>query len=125
MTDAAAARRALVVDDDETTREFCELVVTRAGFQVDSARDGLSALRMLQAGGYAIAICDIRMPMLDGLSVVRNMQRHPMRCPIILITANEDPATGRQAEAMGARCLKKPLTEAMLRTALEQVLAGG
>lgn len=122
MTDVISACRVLVVDDDEATREFCEFVMVRADFAVETARDGLSALRMLQAGGYALAICDIRMPMLDGLSVARNMQKHDMRCPVILITANEDPASRRQAEALGAQYLQKPLTEAALRDAVNRAL---
>ncbi|MBL8516410.1 MAG: response regulator [Betaproteobacteria bacterium] len=113
---------ALVVDDDEAARDFCELVMVRAGFAVEMARDGFTALRLLQAGDFAVAICDIRMPMLDGLSVVRNMQKSEKRCPIILITANEDPATRRQAEALGAQCLQKPVTEAALRAAVASAL---
>lgn len=116
--------RALVVDDDEATRDFCEFVMNRAGFSVATAKDGLSALRLLQAGGFAVAICDIRMPMLDGLSVVRNMQKHDLRCPMILITANEDPASRRQAEALGAQYLQKPVTEAALRLAVSRALPG-
>ncbi|MDX2217552.1 MAG: response regulator [Burkholderiales bacterium] len=124
MTSESTPDRALVVDDDETTRDFCSFVLTRAGFSVESARDGLTALRLLQAGGFAVAVCDIRMPMLDGLSVVRNMQKHDLRCPIILITANEDPATRRQAEALGAQFLQKPITEAALRHAVSRALPG-
>lgn len=124
MTGVDSVLRALVVDDDEATRDFCEFVMVRAGFSVETSRDGLSALRMLQGGGFAIAICDIRMPMLDGVSVVRNMQKHAARCPIILITANEDPASRRQAEALGAPYLQKPVTEAALRHAVSVVLPG-
>ena len=113
---------ALVVDDDEATREFCEFVLTRAGFRVETARDGLTALRRLQAEPFAIAICDVRMPMLDGLSVVRNLQNHPNRCPVVLVTAYEGPAMRRQAEALSVDCLQKPLTEAMIRDAIARAL---
>lgn len=120
----AVPLRALVVDDDEATCDFCEFVLKRAGFIVETATDGLTALRLLQAGGFAIAVCDIRMPMLDGLSIARNMQKHDARCPIIVITANEDSASRRQAEALGAQYLQKPVTESALRLAVSRALPG-
>ncbi len=114
---------ALVVDDDDATREFCEFVLTRVGFSVETARDGLTALRRLQAVRFAVAICDVRMPMLDGLSVVRNLQNHPNRCPFVLVTAYEGTAMRRQAEALGVACLQKPLTEAVIRDAIASAMA--
>lgn len=122
-TAAADLPLALIVDDDDATRDFCEFVLGRAGYRVETARDGLTALRRMQAERFVIAICDVRMPALDGLSVVRNMQNHPNRCPVVLVTAYEGPAMRRQAEALGVACLQKPLTEEVIRQAIANAMS--
>jgi len=123
MTDSPNPKRALVVDDDETSRDFFTLVLKKHGLEVDVAQDGFAALKLMQAMRYAVAVCDVRMPKLDGISVVRNMGSHANRCPVILVTASEDPALRRQAATVGVVAfLQKPVSSADLTAQLAALL---
>jgi len=123
MTNSTNHQRALVVDDDETSRDFFTLVLKKHGLEVDVAQDGLAALKLMQATRYAVAVCDVRMPKLDGISVVRNMSNHANRCAVILVTASEDPALRRQAATVGVTAfLQKPVSSADLSAQLTALL---
>ena len=61
-------QRILVVDDEESLRHMCGVILRRAGYEVLSARDGIEALAVLDAHpDLRLVLCDVRMPRLDGL----------------------------------------------------------
>jgi DNA-binding response OmpR family regulator len=117
-----ARQRALVIDDDETSRDFFTLFLRQHGLEVDVANDGLTALNLLRAHHYALAICDVRMPQVDGISVVRNMMGHANRCPILLVTSHEDPSFKLRAKEVGSQLLVKPISARQLELALESLI---
>lgn len=118
----ATALRALVIDDDEVSRDFFILFLRQHGLEVDVAHDGLAGLDMLRSQRYALAICDVRMPRLDGISVVRNLQGHPNRCPVLLVTSYEDPGFKRLAKDLGTQLLVKPVGIRQLELVLAALL---
>ncbi|HEY3055484.1 MAG TPA: response regulator, partial [Thermoanaerobaculia bacterium] len=63
----------LIVDDDAPIRKLLERVASRAGFDVDTAKDGVEALEMLERKHYAIAIVDLMMPRLSGYELVQKI----------------------------------------------------
>jgi two-component system response regulator ResD len=102
--------RVLVVDDDEAIRVMVERVLRREKFQVDCARDGFEAIEKIARNDYTTVLLDLMMPRVDGLQVLRFLDRKQgVQKPwVIIMTANLDIA----AEAEGAkrlfRILKKP-----------------
>jgi DNA-binding NtrC family response regulator len=70
-----ASRRILLVEDDEDTRQsFQQLLGMALGVDVDLAVDGAQALAMLLKQPYSIVITDLRMPKLDGMKLIEEIQ---------------------------------------------------
>ena len=112
----------LVVDDDKAIRKLLERIGQRAGFAVDSARDGAEALEMLRAKPYAIAIVDLMMPRVSGYELVQQISTITPRPVVIVATAmtNGDHAT--LDDSMVRRVIRKPfdvnaVAEALIDTA--------
>ena len=59
-------KRILAVENDELVRSFLEDGLVMAGYDVDTASNGREALRKIEQGDYALIVCDVRMPELDG-----------------------------------------------------------
>ena len=75
--------RVLVVDDEPAIRALVTKIVERAGFPVDSARDGADALDKLQAQEYAVLVVDLMMPNLDGYGLIQRLKERGGRQPAI------------------------------------------
>jgi len=77
-------RRILVVDDDEDARHLDCMMLTRAGYTVDTAADGEEAWKMLLSVPYDLLLSDHNMPRLCGLDLVARMRAAGMTLPIII-----------------------------------------
>jgi len=60
------SKKVLVVDDSRLARDLLAYMVKDAGYEVDTAPDGAAALERLAAGGFALALVDLNMPVMDG-----------------------------------------------------------
>lgn len=84
--------RILVVDDDQDIRETLRLALEDEGYDVEEAEDGAEALQLLRnSTGPLVVILDLRMPRLNGLSVLRRVNTvKPLtaRHNFVLVTAN-------------------------------------
>jgi DNA-binding NtrC family response regulator len=76
----------LVVDDDETVREPIAFALESAGHRVTQAVDGLAALTLMETHGYDLAVCDVRMPRVDGLTLARRVRRESPDTDVVLMT---------------------------------------
>lgn len=76
----------LVADDDPNILKFITINLTDAGHEVIGAADGRDALRKLESEVCQLAVVDIMMPYMDGLSLIKEM-RKTMDIPIIILTA--------------------------------------
>jgi CheY-like chemotaxis protein len=79
----------LVVDDDDDFREALVEVLSEAGYPVDQAGDGESALRRMAAEAPGVVLLDLKMPVLDGWGVVERMRKDPRTAhiPILILSA--------------------------------------
>jgi two-component system chemotaxis response regulator CheY len=118
-------RTALVVDDSLTMREMVSQALTDCGFEVVGAANGQVALEALDARTVDLIISDINMPVMDGLSFIREVRgrsRHT-GVPILMLTTESDDdmkAKGKQAGATG--WLVKPFNPDMLRKVIAKVV---
>lgn len=82
-------QRALVVDDDAGIRILVARVLSRQGFEVDSARDGAEAIEQILQHDYAVIALDLMMPRIDGVAVVRYLRDHKPEklAKVIVMTA--------------------------------------
>jgi CheY-like chemotaxis protein len=102
--------RILVVDDDRDICRNLSDILTDLDYQVDTAHDGLSALELVRQRPYDIALLDLKMPGMDGLTLYRQIKKQRAGTVSLLITGYASPATAAEALAAGAwRIVAKPV----------------
>ena len=115
----------LVVDDDaDTCRNMADLFGD-VGYAIETAESGQTALTKARQTRYDIALLDLRMPGMDGLSLCRHLKRLQPRMGAILVTAYGDCDVNEQARAAGALLvILKPVDFSLLLAAVESSLTG-
>lgn len=99
---AAGARpRVLVVDDEATIRDLLSKTLALAEYDVDMAPDGRTALERLRIIPYDLLITDLKMPGVDGLTVIREARRLKADLPVIIITGFSNEASAIEAVNLG------------------------
>jgi EAL domain-containing protein (putative c-di-GMP-specific phosphodiesterase class I) len=102
--------RALVVDDEETVLRAHARILTGAGYEVETARDGAAAERALLTSSFDVIFSDIDMPGMDGIQLLERVRAHDLDVPVVLITGDPSVETAMQAMERGAlRYLVKPV----------------
>lgn len=108
--------RALIVDDSSVMRKIVERSLRQAGIdlaQVREAGNGAEALAILGEDSVDLILCDINMPVMDGLEFVRQLQAMDAakRAPVVMITTEGSESHVVQALSLGARgYIRKPFT---------------
>jgi excisionase family DNA binding protein len=101
--------RVLVVDDEASIRDLLSKTLALAEYDVDVAADGRSALERLRLYPYDLLIADLRMPGMDGLTVIREAKRYRADLPVLIITGYSTEASAIEAVNLGvAGYLTKP-----------------
>ena len=108
----------LVVEDEDTFREFLALALNLEGFNTRSVKSGEQALAAMNDAPPDMVILDLSMPLMSGWDVLRYMRADPrlVPIPVLVLTANADEETRRRSlEERANGLLVKPV-------ALEEVL---
>lgn len=92
----------LIVDDEEGIRELLQDFLKAEGFICDTANDGVEALEKFRNNGFDLVISDIRMPVMGGLELLRNIKQIDDLTAVIMITAVKDINVAIEALTMGA-----------------------
>jgi two-component system, OmpR family, response regulator len=79
--------RALLVEDDMTIADFVMRGLREAGFAVDHAGDGAAGLELAAGTAYDVAIVDLMLPKLDGLSLIASMRQRHLLTPVLILSA--------------------------------------
>ncbi|MFQ5900419.1 MAG: sigma-54-dependent transcriptional regulator [Thermodesulfobacteriota bacterium] len=77
----------LVVDDEEDMRHMLSLLLRREGYDVASVEDGKKALKAIEKGVYDFILCDIRMPDMSGLDLLRDIKERELNGTVIMMSA--------------------------------------
>ena len=93
--------RILVVDDESSIRDLLAKTLALAEYDVDTAADGRSALERLRLYPYDLLIADLKMPGIDGLSVIREAKRMKVDLPVIIITGYSTETAAIEAVNLG------------------------
>jgi len=104
------AARILVVDDGESNRKLINLVLTRAGASVQTARHGKEAVEKVEQGTFDLILMDMQMPVMDGYTAANLLRTRGFQAPIIALTA--DAMKGTESRCRDAGCtgfLTKPI----------------
>jgi excisionase family DNA binding protein len=104
-----ARKRVLVVDDEASIRDLLSKTLALAEYDVDTAGDGASALDRMRAFAYDLLIADLKMPGMDGLTLIRQAKRLKADLPVIIITGFSTESSAIEAVNLGvAGYLTKP-----------------
>ena len=109
----------LIIDDEEAARYGIRRALANQGYELDEAPDGVAALQKMAQFGPDVIVSDINMPGMDGLSLLREVNRQPEPPLVILITAYGSEAVAAEALRAGAYdYLAKPFDLEALRATL-------
>ena len=118
----------LIVEDSENSAAMLELAFLGIpGLDVRTAPSAVEALRILEGGpgGVGAMVTDLNMPRMDGYELIRRVRadKRLSGMPIIVVSADTDPATPQRIAALGVEAyFPKPFSPAMVRRKLEQIL---
>jgi putative two-component system response regulator len=118
-----AVNTILVVDDEAGMRSILSRSLWEAGFSCATAKDGEEALALLRDGVYAIMLCDLRMPGIDGMEVLERARAHDPDMVVIMVTALAGLSTALAAIRAGAYdYLTKPFQFEQVMLAVRRAL---
>jgi two-component system sensor histidine kinase/response regulator len=113
----------LVIDDEETMRDSCRQVLERQGLSIETAVDGKTGLEMADSVKPDLVILDLKMPGVQGIDVLKEMQKISPATVIIVITGYPTLESAIEAMKCGAYdFLPKPFTPHELRVVVKRAL---
>jgi two-component system, NtrC family, response regulator PilR len=92
----------LIVDDDRSLRKMLAFVLTKEGYGVEEAVNGVDAMKKLKGRNFDLVISDIRMPDLNGIELLKKIKTHDQELPVIMITAYATTNDAIEAMKLGA-----------------------
>ena len=94
--------RILVIDDEPTIADSLKQNLVEEGYSVDVAATGADAIELFDQGGHHVAICDLQLPDMDGLEVMRHIKDARPNSEVIVVTAHGSVAKAVEATKGGA-----------------------
>lgn len=120
---APARPRVLVVDDEAAIRDLLTKTLTMAEYDVETAHDGRAALGLIQTTRFDLIVTDLKMPGMDGLTLIHEARRLAPTLPVIIITAYSTESSAIEAVNLGvAGYLTKPFRIAKILGTVAKVL---
>ena len=123
-----SGRKILVVDDDPSIREILSIQLTRLGYEVTTAADGLEAVSAFKTAPPDAILMDLMMPRLDGLASCQQIRAiekktRANRTPVLFLTSRDSTHDKTRAALSGGdEFVAKPVSMLELRERLEAVL---
>ena len=116
-------RKILFVDDDPNMQKMVELFIRKSKHQLSCAKNGRSALKILETNKFDLIITDIQMPELDGLALIDEIKKLHIEVPIVIVSAFGQESMSQKAIAKGAvKILHKPFESRQLLEVIEQFI---
>src|SRR5438034_1747947 len=117
-------RRVLIVDDDAAILEVLEMRLVAMGFDTEATSDARAAVGTVAAGRFDLALVDLRMDPMDGISLMEQLHARQPRLPVLIMTAHGTIETAVEAVQRGAfDYLTKPFVRDELRAKIARALA--
>jgi excisionase family DNA binding protein len=115
--------RVLVVDDEASIRDLLAKTLALAEYDVETAPDGHAAIERMRVGSYDLLIADLKMPGVDGLTLIREAKRLKADMPVIIITGYSTESSAIDAVNLGvAGYLTKPFRVPQVLSAAARAL---
>ncbi len=116
--------RVLVVDDEEIVRDVLSQMIEQTGdYEVDTAKNGIDALKYIKEKDYDVVFTDIMMPQLSGIELVQELKKTKPAIPVVMVTALNNLDTGVSAMREGASdYITKPFELDKIKNVLDRVI---
>jgi len=98
----AELKKILVVDDEASMRHMLQLVLEKEGYQVTETAEAKVALDLLREEPFDVVLCDIRMPGMDGLAFLKELQQNKVNATVIMMSAYGSIDTAIECMKRGA-----------------------
>ncbi len=116
-------KKILVVDDDKFVRGGLMEVLKVKGYEVDTAEDGVEALKRVDEGEFDLVLLDLILPGISGVETLVKILKKKPSTHVIAMTAYSEQSVVAKAMAEGAkRCLQKPMDIELLDNVLREVV---
>ena len=113
----------LVVDDEENFLNLTAMVLSREGYHVITAGDGIRALVHAEREKFLLAILDINMEPMMGVAVLAELKRRDPTTQVVIVTGCQNDETRNECERLGAGAyLRKPIEMSELKAVLRALL---
>lgn len=115
----------LIVDDSASLRQVVKITLQGAGYEVMDAANGQEALGMLDGRKVHLIVSDVNMPVMDGISFVRELKQHPSYkfTPVIMLTTESTEDKKRAGQEAGAKAwVVKPFQPPVLLAAIAKLI---
>jgi len=112
-------QRILIVDDQQAVREILAHFLSKKGFSVKVAENGLEALELFIGHHFDLVITDLQMPHMDGSELASEIKDRNPTTPIIMITGNREIA---EKNLLTSRCVDFALSKPFGLTELHEVV---
>ena len=113
----------LVVDDEEAFRYMLSSLLSRAGYTVDTAIDGVAAINAVQSKLYDAVLCDLKMPKVEGSEVLKFIKANFPSVEVVMLTGVADVRTAVDCIRVGAYdYITKPTTADELLTSIGRAI---
>lgn len=114
--------RCLLAEDDDLLGPVLRAMLEGAGFEVHAVASGRAALELLARASFDVVVTDYRMPLGNGVDVLRAVRRGSPDCPVIVISGYADEAVEAEVRDAGGRLLHKPFGAGELRRELDAAI---
>ena len=119
----ANVKRILVVEDEDNTRHALTKLLTREGYLVEGVANGYEALSYLRRQSVNLIVTDIKMPRMDGITFLRELNKNFPKSNVIMITAYGGVDSYLEAMNLGAfEYINKPVQIEELKIIMEKIL---
>ena len=116
----------LVIDDEQSMRDFLSIMLKREGHDVVAAENGIDALKAVHTEIFDLVISDVRMPGLDGIDVLKTVKEVSPETVVIMITAYATAETAVEAMKLGAYdYITKPFKVDEIKLIIQKALEKG
>lgn len=119
------AKKVMVVDDSPSLREVVGIALKSAGYEVSEAENGQDALAKLGQGRVNLVICDVNMPVMDGIEFLKQVKKRPEYrfVPVLMLTTESRESRKEEGQLAGARAwVVKPFRPEQILNAVSRLL---
>lgn len=93
----------LVIDDEQKLLKLISMLLSHKGLQIQTANDGIEGIEQLDSHSYDLVICDLNMPRLDGIGVIKKARAQGIETPFVFFTGHGNEGLMIESLKYGAR----------------------